>query len=218
MLTVLLTRHGHTDRSEPEQYLGQRLHASLTDRGRRDATALAERLAGVPVDRVISSPLGRAVETAQILSAHVEAQVETDDRLTELDYGVWEGLTVEEIDRQFPGQRELYEENPAMHTVGGGESGIQVAARVSGLIEDLIAWGIGTDGPDRTCLLIGHSSLNRILLAVVMGVPLVDYRRRFKQDWANLTVLRWQSREAGPLLMLANDEGHSRGIRGATWD
>ena len=105
-----------------------------------------------------------------------------------------------------------------MHTVGGGESGIEVAARVSGLIEDLIAWGIGIDVPDRTCLLVGHSSLNRILLAVALGVPLVDYRRRFQQDWANLTVLRWQSREAGALLMLSNDQGHSLGLRGATWD
>src|SRR6185295_12841922 len=100
--TVLLTRHGHTDRSEPEQYLGQRVHASLTERGRRDAEALASRLEPIPIDRIISSPLGRAVETAQILAARVHVEVETDERMTELDYGVWEGLEVEEIDTRFP--------------------------------------------------------------------------------------------------------------------
>ena len=103
MLTVLLTRHGHTDRSEPEQYLGQRMHATLTDRGRADAESLARRLEGVAIDRIISSPLGRAVETAQILAARTHAPVETDERLTELDYGAWEGLTVEEIDAALPG-------------------------------------------------------------------------------------------------------------------
>jgi broad specificity phosphatase PhoE len=217
VLTVLLTRHGHTDRSEPEQYLGQHVQASLTERGRSDGEALADRLNGVHVDRVISSPLGRAVETAEIISGRVGAPVEIDGRLTELDYGEWEGLTVEEIDRRFPGERELYDADPSIHRVGGGESGLAVAARVGDFMESLVGWWEDIAG-DRTCLLVGHSSLNRILLAVVMGVPLADYRRRFKQDWASLTVLRWESRTAGPLLMLANDEAHTKGLRGATWE
>ena len=217
MLTVLLTRHGHTDKSEPEQYLGQRIRASLTERGRRDAQALRDRLEGVRIDRLIASPLGRAVETAQILASGQDVSVETDRRLSELDYGVWEGLTVDEIDRRFPGERELYEENPGIHPVGGGESGLAVAARLGAMLEDLLGWW-QAEAADRTCLMVGHSSVNRVFLAVVLGVPLADYRRRFKQDWASLTVLRWQTREDGPLLMLANDESHSKGVRGPTWD
>jgi broad specificity phosphatase PhoE len=218
VLTVLLTRHGHTDRSDPEQYLGQHVGAMLSARGRHDAGGLAERLEGVTVDRIISSPLSRALETAQIIADRVGASVESDARLTELDYGDWEGLTVEEIDRRFPGERELYDADPSIHRVGGGENGLQVAARVGDFIETLVGWWEDADGADKTCLLVGHSSLNRILLAVVLGVPLADYRRRFKQDWASLTVLRWESRSDGPLLMLANDEAHSKGVRGATWD
>jgi len=217
LLTVILTRHGHTDRSTPEQYLGQRMQASLTDRGRKDADALAKRLEGVHLDRVISSPLGRAVETAQILAAHTGTKVETEERLTELDYGKWEGLTVEEIDSRFPGERALYEENPAFHEVGGGESGLEVAARLGAFVEDLLNWW-QTQGQDRTCLLVGHSSVNRILLAILLDVPMQNYRRRFQQDWANLTVLRWDTHKDGPLLLVANDLSHSRGMSGATWD
>jgi probable phosphoglycerate mutase len=217
VLTVLLTRHGHTDLSEPEQYLGQHVHATLSERGRADAIALAERLRDVHVDRIISSPLGRAVETAEIIGGPNGAPVEVDDRLAELDYGAWEGLTIEEIEGKFPGERDLYDADPSIHRVGGGESGLAVAARVGDFMETLIGWWQGTAG-DRTCLLVGHSSVNRVLLAVVLGVPLADYRRRFKQDWASLTVLRWETRAAGPLLMLANDEAHTKGLRGATWD
>ncbi len=217
MLTVLLTRHGHTNKSEPEQYLGQRIEASLTERGRRDAQGLRDRLEGVRIDRLIASPLGRAVETAHILASGRQLSVETDGRLSELDYGVWEGLTVDEIDRRFPGERALYEENPAIHPVGGGESGLAVAARLGAMLEDLLGWW-QAEAADRTCLMVGHSSVNRVFLAVVLGVPLADYRRRFKQDWASLTVLRWETREAGPLLMLANDESHSKGVGGPTWD
>jgi broad specificity phosphatase PhoE len=217
VLTVLLTRHGHTDRSEPEQYLGQRLHASLTERGRRDAEALAERLATVHIDRIISSPLGRAVETALIIASRSDAPVETNEHLTELDYGAWEGLTVEEIDERFPGERAEYSANPAFARVGGGETGLDVAARLSRFIDELLDWSVEQER-GQTVMLVGHSSLNRIFLATVLGVPLGDYRRRFKQDWASLTVLRWESREEGPMLMLSNDESHSKGIKGATWD
>ena len=220
MLTLLLTRHGHTDKSEPEQYLGQRLAASLTERGRHDAQALAARLEGVRIDRIVTSPLGRAVETAHILAAGRALEVEPDARLTELDYGVWEGLTLDQINARFPGEYERYEHDPAEHAVGGGESGRAVAARLGEVIEELLDWAeaearAGADG--RTCLLVGHSSVNRILLAMLLGVALIDYHRRFDQDWANLTVLRWPDRASGARLLLSNDQSHARGIRGATW-
>jgi broad specificity phosphatase PhoE len=66
-------------------------------------------------------------------------------------------------------------------------------------------------------LVVGHSSTNRILLAMLLGVELNDYRRRFDQDWTNLTVLRWPSRADGPRLLLSNDQSHTRGMRGVTW-
>jgi broad specificity phosphatase PhoE len=217
VLTILLTRHGHTERSEPEQYLGQSVHASLSERGRRDAQALAERLSSVAVDRIVSSPLSRSLETAAFLAAGRDVRVEPDPRLTELDYGRWEGVVREEIEARFPGEYEQYDADPSRHHVGGGENGEQVATRVRSLIDDLLGWAEGTESAP-TCLLVGHSSVNRVLLAVVMGVPLRDYRRRFQQDWTNLTVLRWHSRASGPLLLLANDQGHTRGIQGPTWE
>jgi len=51
----------------------------------------------------------------------------------------------------------------------------------------------------------------------VTGVPLPDYRRRFVQDWVNLTVLSWKDVDAGPLLSLVNDMSHVRGTKGDTW-
>jgi broad specificity phosphatase PhoE len=219
VLTILLTRHGHTDRSEPEQYLGQRLPATLSARGRKDARALGRRLATVPIDRVLSSPLPRAVDTAGILVKSRGINVELDERLTELDYGAWEGHQLEEINRLFPGEHEQYERDPATHHVGGGESGYEVVARLAPLFDELVSWaeeGLGGAG-ERTALVVGHSSVNRIALAMLLRVELNDYRRRFDQDWCNLTVLRWPDRASGPRLLLSNDLSHARGIRGVTW-
>jgi broad specificity phosphatase PhoE len=214
VLTVLLTRHGHTDRSEPEQYLGQRIDVSLSERGRQAAGRLAERLNNVHLDRIISSPLARAAETARIIAG--PRAVELDARLAELDYGAWEGLTLEQIEQRFPGEFELYEADPADHHVGGGEDGRQVARRLAALIGELLDSAAAAHS-EQTCLLVGHSSTNRILLAQCLGVALRDYRRRFEQDWANLTVLRWPDRQSGPLLLLANDLAHVRGLTGVTW-
>lgn len=215
MLTVLLTRHGRTDRSEPEQYLGQRIDVGLSDAGRDEAARLAARLDGVAMDRIVSSPLARSAETAEIVAAG--RPVDLDKRLAELDYGQWEGLTLDEIERRFPGEYDQYEADPASHRVGGGESGRQVARRLAALLEELLDWA-ESGGGGKTALLVGHSSTNRILLALCLGVELRDYRRRFEQDWANLTVLHWPDRDSGPLLQLANDMAHIRGTAGQTWD
>ena len=214
MLTLLLTRHGHTDRSEPEQYLGQHVEAALSERGRTSAARLAERLTGVQIDRIVSSPMTRAAETARIVARG--RHVEVDARLAELDYGKWEGLTIDVIEQRFPGEYEQYDADPAGHRVGGGESGRQVARRLGPLIDELIDWA-EAGGGGLSCLLVGHSSVNRLLLAMLLGVPIIDYRRRFEQDWANLTVLHWSDREDGPKLLLDNDVSHIRGVHGATW-
>lgn len=225
MLTLVLTRHGATDRSDPEQYLGQRIEAHLNDEGRAAARALGERLAGVDFDQVISSPLERALETARLIRPH--DPVATDARLVEADYGLWEGRTIEEIEARWPAEREAYEADPGANAATDGESGEAVAQRVGSFLGELAGWsdtGWESDKPDHDqrdhhVLVVGHSTLNRVLLADALGVPLRDYRRRFRQDWANLTVLRFGRRFGGGWqLLLCNDMAHLRGTSGATWD
>jgi alpha-ribazole phosphatase len=246
MLTLVLTRHGLTDRSEPEQHLGQHMDISINARGRREAEALAKRLAGVPIDRVITSPLFRARETAEIIAAPVAGtdgkrgvEIEADPRLREMDYGAWEGRTYSEIEAADGAYRQEWEASPDQLSCPGGESGLDVADRVRSLLGDLLdeqrAWrarasfraatsnGDATNrGLDRQVLAVGHASTNRILLCVALGVPVADYRRRFVQDPTNLSVLRWEH-DAAPdqaLLLLMNDRSHlvgSRDVGRAPW-
>ncbi|MDQ3870840.1 MAG: histidine phosphatase family protein [Chloroflexota bacterium] len=216
MVTLVLTRHGATTRSEPEQHLGQRIDIELSPAGREAAGALAMRLEGVQFERVISSPLRRAQETA--VRAVPGATIETDTRLAEMDYGEWEGLTYEQIDERDAELRDAWERDPATLACPGGESGADVARRVHSFLDELVEWGEGSgaDGNPQV-LAVAHSTTNRILLAVSLGVPLRDYRLRFRQDPANLTVLRFAGLESGALLLVANDVAHIKGVRGRTW-
>jgi broad specificity phosphatase PhoE len=245
MLTLVLTRHGFTDRSEPEQHLGQRIDISLNIAGTRQAQALGRRLAPVRFDRVLTSPLFRARETAAILARGVP--VEADPRLREMDYGDWEGRAYADILASDGQLRRDWEQAPDVIRCPRGESGDDVAKRVHGFIADLLEeharWQAraafrataGSGGPggasspaparpggppaDRPILAVAHSTMNRILMCVALGIPIRDYRRRFVQAQANITVLRWET-GAGPAdasLLLANDVEHLRAATDSPW-
>jgi broad specificity phosphatase PhoE len=213
VLIIVLTRHGLTPRSVPEQHLGQGIDIGLSAEGESAAAALGARLAGVSFDRIVSSPLERALRTATVLAAGRD--VETDERLLEMDYGAWEGLTYEQIEARDPDVRRRWVADPAASRCPGGESGDDVAARARSFVGDAIAAArdaAETGASDARILLVGHATLNRILLCVAIGVPVRDYRRRFRQDPANLTVLRLPGAvEDGALLVVDNDTSHLGG-------
>ena len=117
--------------------LGGQLDVPLRPSGREAAEALARRLSGVRVDRIISSPMLRALETAQFVARG--RPVEVDERLRELDYGRWEGLTYAEVEAHDPELRTRWEHDPGSTHSPGGESGDDVAARVLGFLVELIA-------------------------------------------------------------------------------
>jgi len=215
VLTIVLTRHGHTDRSEPDQYLGQHIDIPLSARGRADAERLRDRLAMVRFDRVISSPLQRAAETATILTPG--AAISTDARLMEADYGDWEGQTTEVLAARWPDLRTAWMADPARVSPPNGENGARIARRARSFLRDLVDDERHLTGDDeRRVLVVGHSTLNRVLLTVALGVPVRDYRRRFRQDWLNLTVLR-MAPDGRALLLLANDTDHLRSPGTIPW-
>jgi broad specificity phosphatase PhoE len=239
MLTLILTRHGQA--APGDLMLGGQLDMPLTPDGRKEAEALGRRLAGVRVDRIVASPMARAMETAQAIATG--RPVEVDERLRELDYGRWEGLTAAEIEVRDPELRARWEHDPAATHSPGGESGDDVAARALNFLVDLLATELpgpaggsrhspdpgGSRGPvseaqaeaegERRVLVVAHGTYNRILLCVALGVPVCDYRRRFIQDRTNLTVLRYERDDTpdGAQLILANDVAHLRRSGEAPW-
>ena len=243
MLTLILTRHGEA--ASGDIMLGGQLDVMLTPHGRHEAEALARRLAGVRIDRIVSSPMLRALETAQTVATG--RPVEVDERLRELDYGRWEGLTYDEIELRDPALRARWDHDPGSTHSPGGESGEDVAARALSFLVELLeaelataaahAAATGRHSPDpggsrgpvtesqaeaegeRRVLIVAHGTFNRILLCVALGLPVQDYRRRFVQDRANLTVLRYEHDDTpdGAQLILGNDVGHLRAKGEAPW-
>ena len=235
MLTLVLTRHGLTDRSRPEQHLGQKIDISINEAGRRQAEALRRRLAPVAFDRVVTSPLFRARETAAILAGRMP--VEADPRLAEMDYGAWEGRTYADIDAADRAFRGEWLEHPDTLACPDGESGDDVAVRVMSFLQDLLddhrrwvaraslraATSTGGSsraaGTDHRVLAVAHGTLNRVFLCVALDTDLRRFRQRFIQSQCNLTVLAWAD-DAGPrqgTLLASNDTSHLKGVSDLPW-
>jgi broad specificity phosphatase PhoE len=216
MLTLVLTRHGLTTRSHPEQHLGQRIDIGLSEEGRAQAEALGRRLSGVALERIVVSPLVRARETADLIQAAVpnHPEITVDPRIVEMDYGEWEGLTYEQIEERDGARRQRWEDDPESYACPGGESGDDVADRARAFLIDLIDWHDASHGTphERPVLAVAHSTFNRVLVCVATGIRVREYRRRFSQDQANLTVLRFEH-GVGPAdarILLLNDTAHIR--------
>lgn len=223
---IVLTRHGLTTRSYPEQHLGQRIDVGLSDEGRAQAAALAERLATVDVRRILTSPLRRARETADAVAAVVAIPArprpapQADARLLEMDYGDWEGLTYEQIEARDAQRRRAWEGDPATLRCPGGESGNDVADRARDLLRDLLAEAADPAVGDRPVLIVGHSTLNRVLVSVALGLPLREYRQRIVQGQVNLTALEWApgAPPDAAKALLVNDLAHVRRPPAAPWE
>src|SRR5215213_8315703 len=152
---LILVRHGESTWNAQERLQGQ-LDPPLSERGREQSRALAGLVDGVPADRVVSSDLGRARETAELMGL---APGRFDSRWREIDVGSWGGRTAAEIDAEGD---ELTNWRGGPRRAPDGEPWDAFAARVAGALDELIAAG----GP---WLVVCHGGCIRVAVAHVTG-------------------------------------------------
>ena len=181
MTTFLLIRHGETDANE-KVLAGWTPGWHLNPRGKRQAENLAEKLAPVPLHAVYSSPLERAVETAEPIARRHRLLTHQLEELGELHFGDWEGKTFAELD----GDENWRRYNASRGTVGppGGEPMWDAQLRMSRLLECL-----AQKHPDERVALIGHGDPFRALIAHCLGIPL-DLMLRFEISPGSFSILR----------------------------
>jgi len=190
-----LARHGATDnnRAKPPRLQGRRTDPGLSEEGCDQAARAAGFLAETPLDAVYSSPLLRALETAQTIAEPHDITVTIEDGLIEADVGGWEGMPWDQIEREYPDQYRAFMTDPARNPYLGGESVGEVQQRVIPVFERLAA-----ANPGRTILLVAHNVVNRGYLAHLMGVPLNQYRN-IPQDNCGINLLRWRDGRVKPV-------------------
>jgi probable phosphoglycerate mutase len=140
----------------------------LTERGRAEIAAVAERLAGEPIAAIYASPLQRTRESAEIVAARLQLPIEFRDDVIELDFGEWTGATFDAI-RADP-RWEAWRTQRSIATIPGGESMRQVQRRAVDALID-----INGRHPHQTVVVVSHGDVIRSAMLYALGMPLQSY-------------------------------------------
>lgn len=205
-LRLLLIRHGEVEANVDFRYLGRRDDV-LTARGRAQAEALARMVGEAPPARILTSPLTRARMTADAIAARCGLEAEPEDRLVEMSFGRWEGMSRAEVLESDPSNLAAWEADPEQVAPPDGESLGDVAIRVTELVDSL-----GADPPDGSVALVSHVGPLKALLCAALDLPMSGMRRLFL-DPATVSVVDWGAR---PVVRLFNSHCHL-GWAGARW-
>jgi ribonuclease H / adenosylcobalamin/alpha-ribazole phosphatase len=197
---LYLLRHGQTELSVARRYSG-RGNPPLTDVGRGQAEAAARRLAKVEgLTAVVSSPLGRARETARAVAASTGAELSWDDDLIETDFGAWEGLTFAEAAERDPEVHRRWLGDPSV-PAPGGESFDQVHHRVRRARDAIVSRFGGAN-----VVVVSHVTPIKCLLRMALDVgPSLLFRLHL--DLAALSVVEFYP-DGHASVRLVNDTSH----------
>lgn len=208
---LFLIRHGESVANVEPIVGGMRGDAGLTDRGRQQAELLEARLRdqGLRADRLYSSTLPRALETAEYVSRALGLEVHTDDEVQELRPGEADGLSFEEWNRRFPGLENGLAASPFRPFSPGGESWavflVRAGAALAGLVEK---------HPDETIVVVCHGGVLEASFFLALGLGPTSKQTAFAP--LNTSITHWRHRPTadGPpewTLVTFNDAGHLAG-------
>lgn len=168
--TVIIVRHGETLWNRERRMQGQ-TDSVLSDLGRAQARALGARMARITFTALYTSDLTRAYDTARHIAEHSGHAIVADARLRERAFGVFEGLTRDEIARRYPQEYALFESRDPDHVIPGGESARQFMARSLGCLDEIAARHRG-----ETAVVVTHGLVLDIVWRRATGAALATPR------------------------------------------
>ena len=208
MTRIILVRHGQTEWNRVERFRG-RADVPLNETGLAQAKATGQRVASdaslseewQPV-AIYSSPLSRAVKTAEAIAQHFNLLVQAHPGIADIDYGQWQGLTPDEVKARWPEIHHAWYNAPHTARIPGGETLQDLRARGMAAVNELAARHAG-----QTFVMVGHTVINRIILLGVLGLG-NDHFWRLKQDTCAINVFEADGGEF--TLASLNDTCHLR--------
>jgi broad specificity phosphatase PhoE len=207
MTRVYLVRHGTTEWNKEEIFRG-RADCKLNETGQAEARALAGYFRDIPVEVIYSSPLSRAVETAQAIASAKGLRVFSDPAFLDMDFGAWQGLPLSEVKEKYPELYRRWRERPQEVTFSGGESLAQVRVRAwEGLTR------VVRENAEKTVLIISHRVINKVLICAVLGLD----DSHFWQIQQDTTAVNCFQHDRGFFVTyLVNDTCHLKSIHSQT--
>lgn len=196
---IILVRHGETLWNKESRFQGS-ADIELSPEGVKQAKRLAERFADFKLDMIYASDLQRAAKTADIVAKQHRININTEARLREANFGVWEGLTFNEIKKQDGEKLDTWLEDPVTVHPPEGETFEEVQKRAKeGLNE------IKNEHEDEQILVVAHGGTIRALLVDLLGMSLSNFWR-IQQDNTSVNLVKFY--DGDPIISLINCTRH----------
>ena len=197
--TVFLVRHGVTAWHEERRVLGQR-DIPLSPAGVQQAEAAAAQLAGVKIAEVLSSPLQRAIQSADFIGKQAGIEVARDPRLIDFQLGKWTGMTYAEVAQNEEYQR--FVRQPESERIPGGESLEDIRRRSVAAVEQALR----DSPPGDAVAIVTHAGIIRVLLSHYMGSPPANYHR-IRVSAGSISILSFTDDRELPRVLAVNLAG-----------
>ena len=207
---IYMVRHGATELTAEDRFAGS-TDVPLSDEGRAQIAALAERLRCDKLEAVYASPMIRTLETARIISKPHGLEPVPEPGFREIDYGCWEGRPRDELEAEHAEEYDAWQEDPLTVAPQGGESGIQVLARALPVLRRIVQ-----NHRHSSVLLVSHKGTIRLLISSLLGFDARGYRDRLEQNPGSLNILDFTS-DVRARLRLFNDSSHYQDVPARTY-
>jgi broad specificity phosphatase PhoE len=206
MTQVYLIRHGTTEWNQEEIFRG-RADCPLNDTGRAEARAVAAYLKGVEIEKIYTSPLSRAAETAETIAATRGLRIVPDPAFIDLDFGEWQGRPLKEVREKYAELYRTWRVRPQEVTFPGGENLGRVRARSwEGLLR------VVRETQDKTALIVSHRVITKVLLCAALGLD-DSHFWQIRQD--TTAINRLEFARGRFVVSLINDTCHLKTIHPA---
>ena len=167
---IIAVRHGETEWNKNRLLQGHK-HSPLTGLGVKQAEAAGKGLSHFRIDSFYTSDLGRAVQTAEIISSIIGIGFSTDKRLRERSLGLFEGFSRDDVKSRYPEDAGLYESRKNDYRIPGGESIDDLSARTVSCAEEKAASNTG-----KTVLFVTHGGVLECFLSKTLRIPMTKDR------------------------------------------
>lgn len=207
MPTVILVRHGRSSANTSGVLAGRTPGVQLDDVGRKQAEAVGERLAGLPLAALITSPLERCRQTAAAIApGHDGLRARSDQRLTECGYGEWTGRKLSSLAKEPLWA--VVQQHPSGVTFPGGESMRAMQQRSVTAVRDHDAKVAAAHGPGAVWVAVTHGDVIKAIVADALALHL-DQFQRIVVDTGSVTVITYTP--VRPFVVRQNDLGSELG-------
>ena len=201
MPRLYLVRHGQSEYNVTRRFAGSGSDVALTAAGVGQAGLLRDRLVSAKIDAVFSSNLKRALSTAGIISENYGVEIVSCPELGEINYGVCEGKTFDEVSFEYPDlAKQIYGADPKIR-FPGGESFEEFTGRICRFLDRITKYD-----DMQTVLVVSHGGSIKTLVCRLLDIDINSHWAQIRIDNASLTVV--ETGKNGAIISLLNDTSH----------